>query len=472
MRKNIFLATLLAVGMTACTSDYTDWAEPQHSDPEVAEVLTLKVSDVPVINYNLDGVPDSVQVFVPELMSSAGASAQYCVELCNDPQEMPTAEAGDATTVLNADINGKVCSEELLAVVYDYFGRRPDERVMTARVVAYVSKNGITLKEVSNDIKVKVVPEAPVIQSAYYLVGDMVGWDASSMVKFNHSGKDVYEDSEFSITFTTDGENKYWKIIPQGNVDGGDIWADGVLGVAVDGDDSMEGQLVSTNPGAGKIAQPGMYKLTINMMSYTYSITKLEFPEYIYFIGATDGWANAEQKLACPAFDGKYTGYIYCADPNGWGNQFKFQKTPGDWGTEINSGHFTSFEGAATDAGGNIGVSGGENVYYFEVDLAAGSIKATEITNMNLVGDFNGWNAADDAQRMTWDAANYCYTITGAGVSANGWKFTANNDWGINLGGDALTNLVANGSNLSAVGGTIKLYPTRRGNDNIYCIVE
>ena len=90
---------------------------------------------------------------------------------------------------------------------------------------------------------------------------------------------------------------------------------------------------------------------------------------------------------------------------------------------------------------------------------------------MNLVGDFNGWNQADDAQQMTWDAENYCFVIENAGVTANGWKFTTNNSWDINLGG-TIGNLWANGDNLTVEGKTIKLYPTRKDNDNIYCTVE
>ena len=37
---------------------------------------------------------------------------------------------------------------------------------------------------------------------------------------------------------------------------------------------------------------------------------------------------------------------------------------------------------------------------------------------------------------------------------------------------NSLDNLVANGSNITAVGTTIKLYPTRKTSDNIYCTVE
>ena len=109
------------------------------------------------------------------------------------------------------------------------------------------------------------------------------------------------------------------------------------------------------------------------------------------------------------------------------------------------------------------------------LDLANNTLNAVRIYNMNLVGDFNGWNPGDDAQQMTWDANEYCYVINNAGVTSNGWKFTANNDWGINLGfgeGNSLNDLVGNGGNINVVGKTIKLYPTRKTADKIFCTVE
>jgi hypothetical protein len=121
--------------------------------------------------------------------------------------------------------------------------------------------------------------------------------------------------------------------------------------------------------------------------------------------------------------------------------------------------------------GGNFKATAGEGVYFVTLDMANMSISAVRINNMNLVGDFNGWNAGDDAQQMTWNATDYCFEISGAGVTANGWKFTCNNSWDINLGG-TVDNLVANGDNLSVVGNTIKLYPTRKSSEKIYCTVE
>ena len=174
--------------------------------------------------------------------------------------------------------------------------------------------------------------------------------------------------------------------------------------------------------------------------------------------------------------DGVYTGYVYCADPNGWGNEFKFQRVAGSWDNEINSGTFTGgITGDFADGGGNIKATAGEGIYYVTLDLANNTLNAVKINNMNLVGDFNGWNPADDTKQMTWDANEYCYVITNAGVTANGWKFTANNDWGINLGygaGKSLTDLVANGGDITVVGYTIKLYPTRKNAYKIYCTVE
>jgi hypothetical protein len=215
------------------------------------------------------------------------------------------------------------------------------------------------------------------------------------------------------------------------------------------------------------------YDLTFNMMELTWSYKAISFEPFVYFIGATDGWSQSDQKLALANEDGVYTGYLYVADPNGWGVEFKFQKVPGDWGddSQLNSNNLAEITGDFAKGGDNIVAAGGEGVYYVTLDLAKKTLNGMKITNMNLVGDFNGWNPGDDAQQMTWDAENFCYVITGAGVTANGWKFTTNNSWDVNLGG-TISDLVANGDNLSVTGTTIKLYPTRKTSDKIYCTVE
>jgi hypothetical protein len=238
---------------------------------------------------------------------------------------------------------------------------------------------------------------------------------------------------------------------------------------------STPGTFVYNNEGGNlvieAVAGAKFYDVTFNMMELTWSYKAISFDAFVYFIGATDGWANAEQKLALTdEAGGIYTGFVYCADPNGWGNEFKFQKVAGDWGTEINSGHMTGgITGDFADGGGNFKATAGEGVYYVTLNLSANSLNAVRVTKMGIIGDFNGWGGDVD---MTWNATDYCFEATGAGVTANGWKFRVNADWAINLGGATLTDLVANGDNLSAVGNTIKLYPTRKNSDHIYCTVE
>lgn len=216
--------------------------------------------------------------------------------------------------------------------------------------------------------------------------------------------------------------------------------------------------------------QLGDVVVTLNFeqpLKFKMQVIPSKYPEYLYFIGATDGWTASEQRLKGNG-NGQFTGFIYCADPNGWGNEFKFQKVAGDWGTEVNNSAFTVYEGAAADKGGNIGVTGGQSVYYFDLDLSIGRISATEVTKMSIIGDFNGWNG--DAE-MTWNAADFCFEATGVGATANGWKFRVNGSWDLNLGG-TLTNLVPNGDNLNVDANKVKLYPCRRTNDNIYCTAE
>ena len=318
------------------------------------------------------------------------------------------------------------------------------------------------------------------IAENYYLIGGPGDWsaDAAMTMPFSHSNKDVFEDPVFTYTFAGNGGEMWFAF---GDKEAIDAVAEGtwnkLFGTKGESQDlsgsfdrryNLDGDHSFCVDGKAKY-----YRVTINMAEMTYDITALSFDPYVYFIGATDGWTNAEQKLALTSEEGIYTGYIYCADPNGWGNEFKFQKVPGDWGTEINTGHMTGgITGDAGDGGGNFKVTAGEGVYYFTLDLANNTFNAVKVQNMNLVGSFNGWNPGDDAQQMTWDAENYCYVITGAGVTANGWKFTTNNSWDVNLGGETLDNLVANGANITAVGTTIKLYPTRKTSDNIYCTVE
>lgn len=460
------------MSMVSCTEDYTDWGNPQ-SNPKEEAVSFGNGSVTPVDVINLADVKTE-KVKVASIVAPTSSNAAYT----------PTYKINIGGRAFDIDAEGNMAKADLVNYIVDKFGKRPTEHDIDATLDAWVS-NGVTAVKMatSEKFQIKAIPEAPVIDEGYYLVGDMFttedgvnGWNTiSDKQTFKHSDKDVYEDPIFTITFETTKADQYWKIIPKANVDAGntDASAAGVVGPKVDGEDSMTGSLTNGDAKVGKIAKAGKYKLTLNMMDYTYTFEEVKYDPFIYFIGSTDGWQSYDQKLALvDDAKGVYTGFAYIADPNGAGFEFKFQRKPNSWDNAIGASNFVTFKGAAIDpqSGNNLGVNGGVGVYYIDANLSEGTIEATKVETMGLIGKFQEWDETKDVP-MTWNAEEYCFEVTNAGVTADGWKFRMNKKWDVNLGG-SLNNLTAGGSDIKVAGNTVKLYPTRKTKDNIYCTVE
>lgn len=412
------------MSMVSCTEDYTDWGNPQSNSQEEA-VAFGNGSVTPVDVINLADVTTE-KIKVASIVAPTSSDAAYT----------PNYKINFDGQSFDIDADGNMATAELTSYIVDKWGKRPTERDIDATLDAWVSNGSTAVKmATSATFQVKAIPEAPVIEDGYYLVGDMFnveavgdapavdGWNTvSAKQAFKHSDKDVYDDPVFTITFETTKDNQYWKIIPKKNVDAGNFWAAGVVGPKVDGDDSMTGLLTNGDAKAGKIAKAGKYKLSINMMDYSYTLEEVNYDPFIYFIGSTDGWKSNDQKLALvDDAKGVYTGYVYLADPNAAGFEFKFQRAQGNWDTAIGAGTFVSFGGAAIGVdNGNIGVNAGEGVYYMDVNLSEGTITATKVETMGMIGGFNNW---DGDAKMTWNAEEYCFEATNAGVTADGWKF-------------------------------------------------
>lgn len=453
------------MSMVSCTEDYTDWGNPQSNSQEEAVAFgNGSVTPVDVINL-ADVTGDKVKV--ASIVAPTSTKDTYT----------PSFKINFDGQSFDIDADGNMAKADLVNYITNKHGKRPTERDIDATLDAWQSNGSTAVKMATSEtFQVKAIPEAPFIDAAYYLVGDMFttddvnGWTKGVAKAFNHSDKDVYDDPIFTVSFETTKADQYWKIIPKKNIDADDIWAPGVVGPKVDGDDSMTGALTNGEAKAGKIAKAGKYKLTINMMDYSYTIEEVNYDPFIYFIGSTDGWKSNDQKLALvDDAKGVYTGYVYLADPNAAGFEFKFQRAQGNWDTAIGAGTFVSFGGAAIGVdNGNLGVNAGEGVYYMDVNLSEGTITATKVETMGMIGGFNNW---DGDAVMTWNAEEYCFEATNVGVTADGWKFRVNGEWAINLGG-SINNLTAGGDNITVAGKTVKLYPTRKTKDNIYCTVE
>lgn len=384
MKKSLIYGMVLATAlMSSCKGDYDDWAAPQGYDAEEAQNVSLTASDGATIDMN-NVTGETINLFSTTFEAPEGFTViGYEVEVGATEEEVD---------ILPSDANGSIAAAELVSLVESIYGKAPVERTLKAASTIYLSKDGESFYAHSNFVDVKVTLITPDISQNYYLVGDFCGWDETSMLKFSHSDVNIYDDPVFTIKFTTTEANQYWKIIPQKNIDNGEFWANpGVVGVAVDGDASMSGFLVTENAQAGKIEEPGKYIMTIDMMAGTYSITKQ--PLELYMTGSNYGWGATWLPMTpCYGSDEDFWTIIYLHE----GEQFKFAPQA-DWGDD--------FGGQATVndvAGANITVDGTNLVAgkagWYLLYIHNGSERTFTVLqpNVYLIGDTAGeWNVAD-----------------------------------------------------------------------------
>lgn len=442
MLKKILFGFAMATTLVACTDDYTDWAAPQANPQEEAKTVMFEAVGVaPIDLAQVTG--DRVTILSATSQAEEGADISYKAVISD--------EAKTQSVELAVDADGTVSKSELADIVTAFYGRRPEARVLTAIVYAYMNIDGqVVKKQASSTVGITVVPEAPVIENAYYLLGDGVGWDyAGAMAHpFHHSGADVYDDPIFTINVAApvneDGSRKdfYFKVAPASALATGDVTWDVVLGSDVEDGDTRPIAGLQANGGAFRqLAEDyaKLYKITLNMLDYTMTVEPLSFEEWIYMPGNPQGW-NPETApgLQGPNFDGVYTGYGYL---NG---EFKFTKER-NWNAEYNYDSFSSYsEGFTTGGGSNINFVGEAGYYKIKADVASGVLEAVK-TTWGLIGPAQpgGWDTDTD---MEYDAAEDCWKVT-VDLAADELKFRANDGWDINFGGD-INNLNEGGNNI------------------------
>ena len=429
------LLSMLCMFMTSCNEDFEDWADPQSWPQEEAVTIPGFTASATGTTINLkDVTTDSVQVL--QFNNSANAEIAN-VRLAITPADAPEA----APVMFAADTNGKIVVAELAKLVDDVYGKRPVERTFNAVVYANAMVEGQAMFINAGTINIVAVPVAPVIRDSYYLVGNICDWNTDNAIKFDHSGKDVYEDPVFSLVFdVTDAElGTYWKILTKENAD--DPWF-GQIGVAVDGDTSMSGKLVFEDAQAGHIEGAGKYLMTLNMMDGTYEIKPM-VSEFYYLVGALQGWnGDAATGMTCAFFPNSQTEMSYTTKWEGDGN-FKFWTAGnfGNWDNALGSSEDMSraMTGTIVTTGaGAVAVPEQEMFYTIKVNMASMTYEWVKLDDqapkaydtIGLIGGFNGWGA-DEVMKQT-APHNWFAEISLAEDTE--LKFRANADWADNWG--------------------------------------
>ena len=474
MKKIMLFCGLLLSAMTfvACDGDFDDWASPQTNPQEDAITLpgyTAAASGA----VDLAAVTgDSVQVLTLSGTLPDGAVVE------NTRMELLPADGSSATvTTLEVDAEGRVAKADLANTVEGYFGKRPEARDMSAQVYTNMIINGQAFRVDAGKITITATPEAPYIASAYYLVGDVTGgWDADHVVLFGHSGEDVYADPVFTVTFTATGSGS-WKIIPQGNLDSGDFWhegADGVVGVATDGDPALSGTLVAqAGVGAGRIENAGMYRMTINMLDYTYTIEPMAATYYVY--GAVQGWNNDPATgKTCAFYPSTATQQSYTTKWTGaW--DLKFWASDG-WGND-GKAYGSQVDGDSSESGKIVGDGAAqaisapsEGYYTFTIDMSTMTYTWTmcsdqnpaEYASVGISGDITGW--ADNADIVMTQVTPHNWYVKTTVAADGGLKFRVDGKWdtnwgsGANIADQSYGTCTAGGDNITVPAGTYSIY--------------
>ena len=315
--------------------------------------------------------------------------------------------------------------------------------------VTGAKKIRITLDMMEYSYKIEPVN----IADAYYLIGGPGEWNATSAktMKFSHSSKDVFEDPVFTYTFEGTGGDMWFAFGDEEAIDAvaAGTWNKlfGTKGESTDLSGSfdrrynLDGDHSFCVDGKAKF-----YRVSINMADMKYTITPLNFAEYIWEAGVNNNWGSDAQPLYCDDGNGTYKGFFYAqdADWSGGKGAFKFQ-------TEFNNWNVPNYGwGSGNDATGTL-AEGGENImvtpgfYYAEVNLADLTYKLTSISGIGIIGpaQAGGWSEDTD---LAYNAETRAWEGT-VDLTADEFKFRANDGWDINWGGSE-DNLTQDGSNL------------------------
>ena len=425
MIKKILTMIAFVASVAACTDDYKDWLSPQ----VVPQPETVTFGDGSV---RTEGVID-LNTVTTEFVKVCTITAPTASKEGFEPSY--TLNIGDAVYEIGAD--GLMSAADLQASIVAIYGNcRPVQRDVQATVSMWLGNGVTTIKTATSaPFSIWAIPEAPVIEAAYYLTGSINGWDnTDTTYKLTNDGSDPYDNPTFKLRIPApeDGSNVEFKMTPESGL-GGD-WS-GCLAAG-----SEEGRFNYKNDGGNLVitADPDAlyYDLTFNMLDQTWSAAPVGFNEFIYEIGNESGWSENHPMHGNGL--GQYSAVIWL---NG---EFKFKPNKDNW-----DGDWEKASGDATS--GTLTTDGGPNIdavaagfYFVQVDLKEMTYKLTPVTAISIIGSVRGaWDTDVD---MTYNEIMKCWEAREP-LKAGEFKFRLNHDWAVNWGG-TFDDLVQDGANL------------------------
>lgn len=257
---------MAALALTACSDNgYDDWADAQSSAQDAAKTVSLALAPAQAIDFSTL-TADSVQLFVPTVTAETGAVNTYNVVLNNEDKTASSA-------ALNANAQGFVSTAELQSAYYALVGRRPIQRNIDLNVTSYTKINGESVKE-EGTTTASLKASAPVIESKYYVTGNINGWsNTDTTYPVVNGGGDPYDDPIFTVTLPATGSDIEFKLTPESGL-GGD-WSKCITATT----DGTEGKLTDGNAGGNLVIKnvdgAKFYRVTFDLLNQTWSYVAL-----------------------------------------------------------------------------------------------------------------------------------------------------------------------------------------------------
>ena len=456
MKKFMYIAAAALLGLTACNEDYKDWVpQEQPSQPATVTFGDGSVTTVPTIDLNaLAEGQEMVKVanIVEPTANAEGFSPFY------------TLNIGEETYDIEAD--GLLDVSILQNYISEHFGRRPVERQISATISMWLTNGTTTVKSAtSGGFDIKVIPEAPQIANAYYIVGgpnDWAGSAAAKTIKFSHSDKDVYEDPIFTVVFDAVQDGDTWFAIGSEEAcdaitNSGD-WSQLLGTTSGNGNSGAAGILAPrtdlTDDGSFKVeAGAKKIKVTLNMMEYTYTVEAVNIAENYYVIGGTLDWGESArtkaQKFSRSDKDLFEDPYFSIIIPVNAGGDTWFAIGDDEACDAIANDNNWSLLYGTTDGNGNNGATGtlarrsqlsddGSFKYHTDaaqikivINMLEGTFAISDVApQYYMVGGLNGWNVEGASKSLLYPSSSSVMTYTSKFTGAWDLKIWNKNDIG------------------------------------------
>lgn len=463
----------LTLGLTAC--DDFELPNPpgqENPQPEIFEAAGLKLQQA-------SGESTENAVNLTTLSEQGGnVSLAKVTELTDFPSnfdltfkvEISAQPDFSNSKVIDAEVTDDVVSVTpgvLQGAIRDVITKKPGMLDVYARFAGYAVRGTSVMRLGGEDTyyadyKYSVVPMQPyTIEEAYYLVGSFCDWDLNRAIKFNRSSDlNVYDDPTFSLKIEVDEAQATagfdWKVVPQSTVTSGN-YENGAYGATYNEGSTQNGYLTESPTGddtnAGVIATAGPYLVTINLEDKTFAVTYAM--EFLYCPGTASSFGFKKAQMLSTS---DYITYSGAAHLN---KQWFMTAQPSTNGlTFYQDEEIVEIDKTGTIYSGGLMVPGEEDkpvqmkvndngLYWVEANVVKMTYKASLMTTLSLIGDFNDWKADVD---LTPSKDFLTWTATDVELTDGKLKIRANHDRTLDFGG-VLNNLTFKGADIPVTAG-------------------